>query len=175
MATDWTFEGTPIGLEVRVGRAGVYAWYFREVPDTVPTGGCLQAHGLALLYVGIAPRHPPTSGAHPSGQTLRHRLRNHYRGNAAGSTLRLTLGVLLGLELRRVGSGKRMTFAAHEQDLSAWMAENAWVAWIEHAEPWALEARLLREISLPLNLDQNHHHPFHATLTVLRRDAKARA
>jgi len=55
------------------------------------------------------------------------------------------------------------------------MAENAWVAWIEHAEPWALEARLLREISLPLNLDQNHHHPFHATLTVLRRDAKARA
>jgi hypothetical protein len=37
-------------------------------------------------------------------------VRYHYRGNTAGSTLRLTLGCLLGLELRRVGSGKRMTF-----------------------------------------------------------------
>ncbi|MET9440781.1 GIY-YIG nuclease family protein [Streptomyces sp. NPDC006610] len=45
-----------------------------------------------------------------STQNLRKRVRYHYRGNAAGSTLRLTLGCLLGLELRRVGSGKRMTF-----------------------------------------------------------------
>ncbi|WP_323183900.1 MULTISPECIES: GIY-YIG nuclease family protein [unclassified Streptomyces] len=44
-----------------------------------------------------------------SAQNLRKRVRYHYRGNAAGSTLRLTLGCLLGLELRRVGSGKRMT------------------------------------------------------------------
>ncbi|WP_394816236.1 GIY-YIG nuclease family protein [Streptomyces mooreae] len=42
-----------------------------------------------------------------STQNLRKRVRYHYRGNAAGSTLRLTLGCLLGLELRRVGSGKR--------------------------------------------------------------------
>ncbi|WP_386143941.1 GIY-YIG nuclease family protein [Streptomyces yanii] len=42
-----------------------------------------------------------------STQNLRTRVRYHYRGNAAGSTLRLTLGCLLGLELRRVGSGKR--------------------------------------------------------------------
>ncbi|MFF8174696.1 GIY-YIG nuclease family protein [Streptomyces chartreusis] len=45
-----------------------------------------------------------------STQNLRKRVRHHYRGNAAGSTLRLTLGCLLGLELRRVGGGKRMTF-----------------------------------------------------------------
>ncbi|MEU1194017.1 GIY-YIG nuclease family protein [Streptomyces sp. NPDC005859] len=42
-----------------------------------------------------------------STQNLRKRVRYHYRGNAAGSTLRLTLGCLLGLDLRRVGSGKR--------------------------------------------------------------------
>ena len=39
------------------------------------------------------------------------RIRYHFRGNAEGSTLRLTLGCLLikplGIELRRVGSGKR--------------------------------------------------------------------
>ncbi|MFF3911407.1 GIY-YIG nuclease family protein [Streptomyces sp. NPDC001848] len=45
-----------------------------------------------------------------STQNLRKRVRYHYRGNAAGSTLRLTLCCLLGLELRRVGSGNRLTF-----------------------------------------------------------------
>ncbi|MFC4501838.1 MULTISPECIES: GIY-YIG nuclease family protein [Streptomyces] len=54
-----------------------------------------------------------------STQNLRKRVRYHYRGNAAGPTLRLTLGCMLGLELRRVGSGKRMTFGkAGETTLS---------------------------------------------------------
>ena len=48
-----------------------------------------------------------------------------YRGNAYGSTLRLTLGCLLadqlGIELRRVGSGTRLTFGDGEQALSEWM------------------------------------------------------
>ncbi|MER6923283.1 GIY-YIG nuclease family protein [Streptomyces spiralis] len=52
--------------------------------------------------------------------------RYHYRGNAAGSTLRLTLGCLFGLELRRVGSGTRLTFGrVGEARLSQWMAANA--------------------------------------------------
>ncbi|GAA2511770.1 hypothetical protein GCM10010406_54960 [Streptomyces thermolineatus] len=38
-----------------------------------------------------------------SPQNLRTRVRYHFRGNAAGSTPRLTLGCLLGLELRRFG------------------------------------------------------------------------
>jgi hypothetical protein len=46
-----------------------------------------------------------------SRQNLRKRLRYHYRGNAYGSTLRLTLGALLNeqliIQLRRVGSGSR--------------------------------------------------------------------
>jgi hypothetical protein len=57
------------------------------------------------------------------------RIRYHYSGNAAGSTLRLNLGCLLaerlGIQLRRVGSGQRLTFAAGEARLSAWMADNA--------------------------------------------------
>src|SRR5690349_422197 len=102
--------------------AGVYAWYFREVPPGVPTDECVRAHGATLLYVGISPKAPPANGRPPSRQRLRNRIRYHFRGNAWGSTLRLTLGCLLadslGIELRRVGSGKRRTFADGERTLS---------------------------------------------------------
>jgi hypothetical protein len=122
------------------------------------------------MYVGIAPRRAAGSKA-----TLRSRLRNHYRGNAEGSTLRLTLGCLLGLELRRVGGGKVMTFGPAEADLSKWMGDNAFVTWVEDAEPWLLESILISKFNLPLNLDQNTQHPFHASLGKLRRDARRRA
>ncbi|WP_407701415.1 GIY-YIG nuclease family protein [Thermomonospora echinospora] len=95
---------------------GVYGWHFR----TAPFAGLSSSR---LLYVGIAPRRMATR---TSTQNLRKRVRYHFRGNAAGSTLRLTLGCLLGLELRRVGSGQRMTFGkAGEATLTAWIAENA--------------------------------------------------
>ncbi|MFD3626325.1 GIY-YIG nuclease family protein [Streptomyces sp. NPDC058698] len=100
-----------------------------------------------------------------STQNLRKRVHYHYLGNAAGSTLRLTLGCLLGLELRRVGSGKRMTFGkAGEATLSQWMADNARVCWIEQSEPWDLESRLISQLDLPLNLDQNRHNAFRTPL-----------
>ena len=103
----------------------------------------------------------------------------HFRGNAEGSTLRLTLGVLLserlGLELRRVGSGTRRTFSAGESVLSEWMAAHARVSFIEHPEPWLLEEELIAGLDLPLNLDQNNVHPFRPVLSGLRSAAKKRA
>src|SRR5687768_9661817 len=75
--------------------SGVYAWWFRQVPLPVPTSNCIIQHGLTLLYVGISPSAPPMHGKGPSRQYLWHRIRYHYRGNAEGSTLRLTLGCLL--------------------------------------------------------------------------------
>lgn len=155
---------------------GVYAWYFRHVPKAVPREGCLTAHGATLLYVGISPRRPPTNGAPASRQSLRSRIRYHYGGNAAGSTLRLTLGCLLAAEigttLRRVGSGQRFTFADREQDLSEWMERNALVTWLPTEAPWELERTLITSISLPLNRDQNHSHPFHETLSECWREAR---
>ncbi|WDV54556.1 hypothetical protein PV963_31435 [Streptomyces coeruleorubidus] len=146
--------------------AGVYGWHFKQAPH----------HDLdaeRLLYVGIAPRYMANR---ISTQNLRKRVRYHYRGNAAGSTLRLTLGCLLGFELRRVGSGKRMTFGeAGEATLSHWMAENARVCWIEQEEPWAMESELISHLDLPLNLDQNHHNAFHGRLKNLRAKARQRA
>ena len=88
---------------------------------------------------------------------MRQRLLMHYAGNAEGSTLRKTLGCLLagllGIQLRRVGSGRRKTFADGEQLLSAWMSENAFVSWVIRERPRELaEHDLIAAVDLPLNL-----------------------
>ncbi len=61
--------------------AGVYAWFFDSCPQGVPTEGLMHSLGLALLYVGISPK-PSGAVGTPSRQTLRSRLRYHFRGNA---------------------------------------------------------------------------------------------
>ena len=156
---------------------GLYAWYFKEVPRNVPTDGCLTFDGKTLLYLGIAPdkANKPNSRA-----TLCTRIWHHYRGNAEGSTLRRTLGVLLesksGFSLRRVGSGKQITLThAGEQYLDEWMQKNAFVAWIVHPKPWTIEKTLMCEISCPLNIQDNHHKPFAAVLNKMRKESLQRA
>jgi hypothetical protein len=102
------------------------------------------------------------------------------RGNAEGSTLRLTLGCLLsaqlGLELRRVDSGTRLTFCDGQRRLSEWLGENAFVAWEVRPEPWVLE-HLIRHVPQPLNLDPNGYDPYCPALMAARtmaRDAAGR-
>jgi len=56
-----------------------------------------------------------------------------------------------------------------ETALSEWMAEHARVCWYVDSEPWVIESKLIRELVLPLNLDQNTHSPFHADLSAARR------
>ena len=154
---------------------GVYAWYFKETPPQVPIDNCTVNDGKYLLYIGISPSKPPRQGK-PSSQNLSIRIKNHFRGNAEGSTLRLTLGCLLSdsldIELRRVGSGKRMTFSEGEDKLSDWMNENAFVTWVIHDEPWRLEDYAIKKLSIPLNLRDNEKHPFHRTLSSIRRNKK---
>ncbi len=141
--------------------AGIYAWYFRRIPPQIHTSGCLRLNGLTLLYIGISPNVAPKNGRRPSRSTLRHRLRTHYAGNAEGSTLRKTLGCLmgddLGIVLRRVGSGDRFTFTnPGEQKLDLWMDANALVIWRETNSPWEKERAILGSgLSLPLNIQDN--------------------
>jgi hypothetical protein len=79
------------------------------------------------------------------------------------------LATELAINLRRVGSGNRMTFGREgEARLSSWMAEHARVVWTVAADPWTVEKRLIKEMVLPLNLDQNRHSPFHQQLSALR-------
>ena len=152
----------------------MYAWYFRDIPPAVPAAGCHTRDGLTLLYIGISPKNAS------SRQNLRKRVTYHYKGNAEGSTLRLTLGTLLApisdFPLRRVGSGRRMTFThLGEQWLDNWLARNAFVCWTEHPEPWHLEHELLAANSLPLNIQDNRHHPYCSTLSAIRQEAKQQA
>src|SRR5215471_15440624 len=126
---------------------GVYGWWFRTLPSLVAADACRLHQGMRLLYAGISPTRPPKNGRAPSKQDLRGRIRYHYTGNAEGSTLRKTLGCLLagelGIQLRRVGSGSRMTFVEGEQALSNWMNDNALVSWLVRDRPWELEDELI--------------------------------
>jgi hypothetical protein len=152
---------------------GVYGWYFRKLPGCVPVEGCISHEGSWLLYVGISPRRQENA-AHIR-ENLRTRIRYHLQGNAEGSTLRRTLGCLLqeelGIALRRVGSGKRLTFSTGEKLLSEWMRSNMLVCWQVSDRPWELEDALITRLSLPLNLAGNQRHSFCARLKEIRAKA----
>ena len=52
---------------------------------------------------------------------------------------------------------------------------NTFVYFLENMEPWDLEKNLIKEISLPLNIQGNKHHPFAKLLSNMRSDAKVLA
>ncbi|WP_342772775.1 GIY-YIG nuclease family protein [Actinokineospora cianjurensis] len=159
--------------------AGLYGWFFDEVPPVVPLPEGLAGAPWKLLYVGIAPKPAPLNGARPSKRTIRHRVREHLKRNAEASTLRLTLGCLLadqlGLELRRVGSGNRLTFVHGEQVLNKWLDAHARVSYLAVESPREVEKAVIEREYLPLNLSDNRHNPFFEELTRIRKDAKAAA
>ncbi|MGY1829009.1 GIY-YIG nuclease family protein [Geodermatophilus sp. SYSU D01180] len=158
---------------------GVYGWWLDRLPAPMNVTGCRSWRGLTLLYTGISPKQPPRNGRPPSKSHLRERIETHYAGNAEGSTLRKTLGCLLaeelGIQLRRVGSGRRRTFIEGEQALSTWMADHASVSFVEHERPWELEDQLITTLDLPLNLDGNSRNAFHVELTRVRKQCVAAA
>ncbi|WP_319445492.1 MULTISPECIES: GIY-YIG nuclease family protein [unclassified Mycobacterium] len=161
---------------------GVFGWWFRTLPSEIDVSGCEQRDGLTLLYVGISPTPPPASGKPPVSEDLRKRIRYHFgAGNASaeGSTLRKSLGVLLakelGIELRRIGSGERSTFAGGEPVLTQWMAEHTLVSWMVRGEPWHFEGKLIAALDLPLNIQGNKRNAYYAELKRRRRDAAVNA
>jgi hypothetical protein len=157
---------------------GIYAWYFRELPGCVDAADCVRNGDSTLLYIGISPAAPPKNGRRRSRQTLRSRIRSHFKADASRSTLRLTLGCLLARQLEielRIGRGDRINFVAGELEIDAWMDRNALVSWQRCVEPWKIEEEAISSISLPLNLDQNSHHRFYAQLSQIRSEARQRA
>ncbi|WP_211235373.1 GIY-YIG nuclease family protein [Deinococcus ficus] len=142
---------------------GVYAWWFSPPPAGVPLEGTLSGPAGHLLYVGIA------------GSNLHQRIRHqHFGGNAEGSTLRRTLGVVLadtlGIHLELSPSGTRLTFGSEgEKKLTHWMVNHASVGWLAYDHPHEFEDTALHTLCVPLNLKNNEHHPFHPQLTALRK------
>jgi hypothetical protein len=163
-------------------QSGVSGWWFREIPGDIDVSGCEERDGWTLLYVGASPGPPPVNGKPAVPQDLRKRIHYHFGAGAAsadGSTLRKSLGVLLGdqlgFALRRIGSGKRQTFAGGEAVLTQWMADNVMVSWALHPEPWFLEAKLLAALDLPLNFQDNERNAFAPELKRRRRAAAVKA
>lgn len=149
-------------------KAGVYAWYFDRAPGCTPLDGCQSYDKRWLLYVGISP------SSVGSKAQLRTRLRQHFRGNARGSTLRKTLGCLLQAELELdfgFHSPNSARFSKEcEAKLSEWINEHARVAWVTNPEPWVVEEQMISGLSLPLNLQGNQRHPFYAQLKLARAE-----
>jgi hypothetical protein len=154
---------------------GVYSWYFRTLPPLIQPGECVRYQdGYYLLYVGISPRKPSKATGKGSGQTIRDRIRNHYKGNVDASTLRYTLASLLRGDLNLVfgqyNGQARYTIGPGEKVLSLWMAKNAFVTWMQHDQPWEVEDILIRDLDLPLNIQGNSHNPNHEIVRKARDD-----
>jgi hypothetical protein len=93
--------------------------------------------------------------------------------------LRKSLGVLLakdlGIELRRIGSGERSTFAGGEAVLTQWMAEHTLVSWVVRQEPWHFEDKLIASLDVPLNIQGNKRNAYYSELKRRRREAAVNA
>lgn len=153
---------------------GLYGWYFAQIPPRVPIDSCAAVQGSYLLYIGIAGKNPSSKG------NLRQRFFDmHLASTTSFSTVRLSLGALLrdGLDLVYRPKGKQTYWYGKEGEgrLTAWMYEHCRIAFIEDIEPWSVESLAVREYSLPLNLEGNEVHEFHATLSLLRRQTKMEA
>lgn len=157
---------------------GIYGWWFRENSLPVPAVGTAQSSAGSLLYVGVGP-----VGAN-SGSDLRIRLGNHISGNSTCSTLRRSLGCLLAEKLnlrfrvtRTSKGGKTLHYGLGEGEaiLTAWMEAHASVCWVEHSQPWLLEASALQLVRLPLNVRGNRHCEFSGVLHQMRRQHFAEA
>ena len=152
---------------------GLYGWWFDQSLPEAPRGGCHEAEGRHLLYIGIAPP-KDRSAKRGSATPVKRRLwLNHLRGSVRSSTLRLSLAALLqdqlDLEFYRDTGGRVRMAKEHEETLTAWIDAHARISLAQHDAPWQLEERLVRNgPPLPLNLSMSGH-PFKPTLSGLRK------
>jgi hypothetical protein len=155
---------------------GVYAWFFRSFPSSWIESAHGNHDATTVMYIGISPDRSA------SNSNLRKRIRQHFTSNASGSTLRLTLGLLLyesgisSFPLRRVGDGRRKTFTHEgEQFLDMWMTRNAFVTWVPHSKPWDIEGDLISKIAPPLNIQNNSFSAISRKISELRKVSSLRA
>lgn len=152
---------------------GIYAWWFRCMPDArITASSCEAVDGMHLLYVGISPENPG------SVSHLRKRIRDHYRAKLSRSTLRRSLAAMLidQLGLEPVIEAGRLTLEGDgEETLSQWMSDNAFVAWHTHSRPWDVEEGIFRLVNLPLNIKDNARNPFRVELEMARAELGRRA
>jgi hypothetical protein len=144
----------PINVGIAPPSPGIYAWWFKKAALDVPEADYQQVDGYELLYTGISPRKPSSTGKVSSGN-IKSRLDAHANGDASRSTLRRTLGVLLAEQLGlTLGVHKtREHYGDGERLITRWLRDNAKVAWVVDPMPWEAEDELLEHAVLALNID----------------------
>lgn len=129
---------------------------YLEFDDAFP----ISVDGFDLLYVGA------------TMNRLRDRVKDHLTGNSRASSLRMTVGALLTLELRLepVGDGSRtyFHFGDGERRLTDWLVSNTRVAFAPSANPFGDEKRVLTSVPVPFNISERKRHPYSKYLMTLR-------
>jgi hypothetical protein len=117
---------------------------------------------MPIIYVGI------------STKSIRKRdYKNHFTGSARNSTLRKSLGVLLGLEKFYFSDGKYKFVDSDEMKLSCWARTNLIMLYVENENPGIHEKELIKKYNPPLNLAINDNiinKDFREYLSVLRNN-----
>mgnify|MGYP003885950985 CR=1 FL=1 len=101
-----------------------------------------------MIYTGIA------------GKSLRKRdYKQHFKGNAGGSTLRKSLGVLFGykqIPRDKAPYSRKTKFGnTNEQELSDWMCDNLIMFFLPTSSFSSIEIKLINHFNPPLNLKGN--------------------
>ncbi|BAE82593.1 GIY-YIG nuclease family protein [Desulfitobacterium hafniense] len=153
---------------------GVYIICVRKLeslPEPMRLLNYTYIQGKPAIYTGIAGR--PTSRR----KSLRNRdFQQHFNGNARGSTLRKSLGVLLGLRKNQDdiarGNGKYRFEPSDESKLSIWMKNKLILHFAETPTPLEVEELLIARYNPPLNIWDNSNpinKEFREELSRLRR------
>ena len=134
--------------------AGNYIVVFRDgcgLPDVGLPMQMAKFRGMDILYTGVA---GPSSG-------LRRRITwAHFGNNAGRSTLRLSLGVLLGFtpiprDVKNPGNGHVRFCPDEEARLTTWMKDNLLVYFFPNDGYEHMEDELIAALNPPLNLSKN--------------------
>jgi len=121
------------------------------LPDVGLPVQMAKFRGMDILYTGVA---GPSSG-------LRRRITwAHFGNNTGCSTLRLSIGVLLGFtpiprDAKNPGNGHVRFCPAEEARLTVWMNDNLLVYYFPNDGYEDMENELIAALNPPLNLSKN--------------------
>lgn len=126
---------------------GVYAWFFVTPMGYAGADNLYERDGMTFLYTGKA-------------ASLRKRLLTHSGNSSGSSTFRRSVGCLMLNELaivpRQFGPKRKLAFeTASEAKLTAWLSDNARVAWMPFEHAGDLEDWIIGHYRPPMNLQGN--------------------
>lgn len=150
---------------------GIFAWYFKEVPERLKNLGLHTHKGLTLAYIDSSPQKPLKDSLSAKGN-IRKRVLADITGPASTSSIRRSLGCLLKekLDLKSVKlSSRTVNFGEGERALTDWISHNVRFCWLITESPWDIRDKLIKEKQVPLTLSNKLVNSFYDELTKMRK------